>query len=156
MQVDDIEPLEPGHWMRRIRQLATWPLDDDANLERALRHAFHLVQLTPRPLRHIIHCTSGEVEFEALLQTRAFEAAVFRLVGNRTPYNLSKSSDELGVTAEVWYPDQYSRCSATDRSAPLALFRAWLECNTAIGETVEPGRSAGAVDTTPKGTCTEH
>lgn len=156
MHSDDIEPLEPEHWIRSFRQLAMRPLDDEDDLARALRHAFHLVLLAPRPLRQMIHCTSDEAEFEALLEARAFEAAALRLVGNRTPYSLSRSSDELGVTAEVWYPDQYDRHSATEQSAALALFRAWLECNTSIGGWAQRDQSARVVKLMPGETSTEH
>lgn len=131
MQPDDIEPLAPDHWLRRMAHLATRPLDEDDDLERALRHAFHLVRLAPRPLRHIIRAASDEAEFEALLDARNFEAAVLRLVGEHMPYALHTSSDG-GVSAQAWYADQHDRHSAAGRSAAAALLRAWLQCNAAL------------------------
>ena len=156
MHSDDIEPLEPGHWIRSFRQLAMRRLDDEADLERALRHAFHLVQLAPRPLRQIIHCTSSEAEFEALLETGAFDAAALRLLGNRTRYSLSRFSDEPGVAAEVWYADHFDRHHATEQSAALALFRAWLKCHQAIDGSGQLDRSSRVVKLTPGETSTEH
>lgn len=133
MQPDDIEPLEPGHWLLRLGQLAPRPLDDEDQLERVLRHAYHLVQLAPRPLRHVIRATCGEAEFEHLLEGRRFEDAVRRLIGRHMAYGLDLSRRSSGVTAEVWYSDRCERHDAQERSAPAALLRAWLRCNAALG-----------------------
>lgn len=155
MQPDDIEPLAPGHWLRRMAQLATRSLDEDDDLERALRHAFHLVRLAPRPLRHIIRAEGDEAEFEALLDARNFEAAVLRLLGEHTPYTLHTWSDG-GVSAQAWYPAQRDRHSATGRSAAAALLRAWLQCNAALALEDGAGSLARSPGPTPGQTATRH
>lgn len=136
MRSEDIEPLETGLWTQRIGQLAGWPVADQAGMERILRHAFHLVQLAPRPLRHLIHCTCAEGEFETLLEAGAFDAAALRLIGHRTPFILRKTAGDEGATAEAWqggvWPSRVwpgadgDRPGASGPSLALALLRAWI------------------------------
>jgi hypothetical protein len=133
MRSEDIEPLEPRVWTQRIGQLADWSITDEAGIERTLRHAFHLVQLAPRPLRHLIHCTCSEREFETLLDARAFDAAALRLIGHRTPFILKKSTGSEGATAELWQNDDADRHEASGPSVALALLRAWIEWVSTFG-----------------------
>jgi hypothetical protein len=48
MSHEDIEPLEPTVWLLQLKDLALRSLNETDELERALRHALHLAQLTPR------------------------------------------------------------------------------------------------------------
>jgi hypothetical protein len=149
MRSDDIEPLEPRLWTQRIGQLADWSITDEAGIERTLRHAFHLVQLAPRPLRHLIHCTCSEPEFETLLEARAFDAAALRLIGHRTPFILRKTAGDEGATAEVWQDDDTDRRGAGGPSVAMALLRAWIEWVSTLGRSGDaavwvPGASSAA------------
>jgi hypothetical protein len=133
MRPEDIEPLEPGLWTQRLEQLARWPLGDEAGIERLLRHAFHLVQLAPRPLRHLVHCTCAEAEFEILLEARAFDAAALRLIGHRTPFILKKTAGDEGATAEVWQDDSWGYHGASGPSVALALLLGWVRWISGLG-----------------------
>ena len=66
--MEDVEPLEPVIWFHSIRKMLERgdAVSADA-LEMLLRHGFHLLQLTPRPLRETIGAEVSEAEFERLL-----------------------------------------------------------------------------------------
>lgn len=140
MSQDSIEPLEPGIWLLQLRKLAERTPAEEAGLAMALRRAFHLVQLTPRPLRHIIACTASEPEFEGLLQAGALLAAAQALVGDRLEHSLTTLPAEGGSQAEVRFPNDPAPCRAVGSSAPFALFSAWLKCLLTLHEPDEFGQ----------------
>lgn len=128
MSQDDIEPLEPGIWLLQFGKLATSLPAEEAVLVTCLRRSFRLVQLTPRPLRHVIACNVSEEEFEQLLESGALLPATVALVGNRLNYSVTQRAVEGGAEAEVWFPNDPAFSHAAGTSAPFALFAAWLEC----------------------------
>jgi hypothetical protein len=78
----DIEPLEPVLWFGAVRKLAQRAERmGDGELERLLRHAYHLLQLTPRHFRSAVATHVSESAFEALLDKELFEEAAHALAG---------------------------------------------------------------------------
>jgi hypothetical protein len=61
---NEIEPLDAALWLRRIEKMARGGL---GSIENSLRHAAHLLQLTPSPFRHAVRLSLDEAAFEALL-----------------------------------------------------------------------------------------
>ncbi|GAA5055896.1 hypothetical protein GCM10023208_20190 [Erythrobacter westpacificensis] len=55
-----IVPLAPDLWFGRLRTLAKRLKDDEARLEEALRHAYHLTQMAPGPFNEIVECKTAE------------------------------------------------------------------------------------------------
>jgi len=63
--LDEIEPLPAELWFDRIEMIERGEL---ASTENALRHAFHLLQLTPLEFRPREYGTIDEADYEALLE----------------------------------------------------------------------------------------
>ena len=122
----DIEPLEPAHWFARFRSLQARTLDDPNVLGASLRHAFHLVQLAPRPLRHIVRCDLTELQFEELLLGDQFFPAVLALVAPALEYSVLGGSSRNEVRAEVWEQDGHNRFCGEGEAPESALCKAWL------------------------------
>jgi hypothetical protein len=132
MSYEDIEPLEPTVWLLQLKNLALRSLDERDELERALRHALHLAQLTPRPLRHLVSCGVAEDLFEELLKGGAFELAALALVGDRLGLRLVRASAGSPAEAEVWFHGEEEGASCSDPSLAIAILQAWLACLAAL------------------------
>jgi hypothetical protein len=143
----DIEPLEPVAWLATLDSLARQVPIGEAALPPALRRGFHLVQLAPRPLRHILGSSVGEAEFEALLARGALLQAAEALVGQGLASSIRTAASGL-VQAEVRFTDGTAVCRASGPTAALALFAAWCACLRTLSVTgpaeLEPGPEAPA------------
>lgn len=96
-----------------------------------LRHAFHLAQLTPGPLRGIVRCEVCEEDFGALLEHAAFDAAAIALIGMPLCFSITGTAEDNRrvVRAEVTFSDQRERASAaTCQTVAGALVGAWSLC----------------------------
>lgn len=131
---DDIEPLETGVWLRQLRELATSAPQSAEALARSLRRGFFLVQLTPRPLRHVVSCSLSEREFEELLESDALLMAALELLGDRLNYSLTRLDGGRWAEAEVWFPHESPSSTASGPTAPFAIFQAWLQCLATLDE----------------------
>lgn len=134
----NIEPLEPTIWLLQLKKLAESIPAEEAELMRALRRAFYLVQLAPRPLRHVIACAEPEQQFEKLLQAGDLLAAAEALAGDPLQYILALGA-KGGAEAEVRFPGAPASCRAVAPTAALALFAAWLQCLLTLDEPHEFG-----------------
>jgi hypothetical protein len=120
----DIEPLPPELWFERIEAIARRQL---GGTESCLRHAFHLLQLTPREFRPPEYGKLDEAGYEALLEAGDLEAAAQTLLAAPS---LSVSTTSMGGRVKVAV-----RCSKLDRtiigegdSIADAILQAWTEC----------------------------
>ena len=121
---EDIEPLPECLWFERIELIAR---REFSSTEHALRHAMHLLQLTPRQFRPPEYQALDEAHFEALLGAGDFEAAARRLV---TAPTLSLSATTAAGRVKVAV-----RCSRLNKtllgegdSVADAILQAWSEC----------------------------
>jgi len=140
MTYEGIEPLEPETWLAQLAKLAQRPRDGEG-LASCLRLAFHLAQLTPRPLRHLIPGAIGEQEFEALVEAGTYAEAALALLGEQMGYAVSRLPGATAVTAEVWFPGDAQGCPTNGPDAPSALLGAWL---ARLGSLDEPAPAPGA------------
>lgn len=131
---EDIEPLETGAWLRQLRKLASSPPQTDEALVKSLRRSFHLVQLTPRPLRHAIGCSLSEQEFERLLQAGDLLPAALALIGDGLNYTISRLDGGARAEGEVWFPSESSGSTVVALSVPFAIHLAWHQCLAALDE----------------------
>ena len=122
--VKDIEPLPSDLWFARIAMIANGELK---NTEHGLRHALHLLQLTPREFRPAEYYLIDEEGFEALLAVGDLDAAARRLVAAPT---LAVSRRSVGETVEATIA-----CSTTAQTITgigdtfaEALLKAWARC----------------------------
>ena len=126
-KMTEIEALDRNTWERALTELSGRSVKGEC-ISRSLRHAFHLVQLTPSSLTHVVRCSLNEAKFENLLETEAFGEAALALLGDRLDYSLSHSASAGDVFAKVWYSEYQERCERTRDSAAAALFTAWMGC----------------------------
>ena len=128
---EDTEPLPTDLWFERIELIARRELQGTEN---ALRHALHLLQLSPREFRPREYRKLDEVGYEALLQSGDLDGAARMLVAAPT-LSVSTSSSELGAKIAI-------RCSTLNRtimgegdSVADAILQAWTECLLKLRET---------------------
>ena len=125
--MDDIEPLEPAMWFRAIARLEHRRVrSTEDELDRLLRHAFHLIQLAPCPLRSIIRSELSEERFEMLLESQAQESAAVGLVGQPMRYGLVRLTTGH-FEAKVWLKDSVEPTTAHSTSWASALLGAWTQ-----------------------------
>lgn len=122
---DTIEPLVPSLWFERIEMIANGRL---ASVENALRHASHLLQLTPHALRDVVRLGTGEAEFEALLDARAFDKAARYLVGQPTALSVEADSAEAVHRATIGCSILGRAISGSGATEASAILDAWTTC----------------------------
>ena len=125
---DDLEPLEPELWFRRIEMIARGELP---SVENSLRHAAHLLLLTPTPFRHVVRLSLEEDAFEALLEAGEFDTAARHLIARPTALTVNQDGDDP-VRATI-------KCVILDRTVHVAgdtvataVLAAWTTCLLAL------------------------
>ena len=126
--MEDIEPLPPEMWFERIEMIANGELK---NAESALRHAFHLLQLTPREFRPPEYALLDEESYEALLEAGHLDEAAMRLVSSPTlTVTTASGADcvEVVIRCEILKRAIFGRgdCAAS------AILQAWAKCLLAL------------------------
>ena len=135
----DPEPLEPQAWFRALGKLAERVTDAPTDQhETLLRHAYHLLQLTPRPLRRLVRPDLTEKRFEELLDCGAFESAAIGLVGHPITYTIFRPESGL-LEAQVHLPGPARPVMARAPSLTMALLAAWTQCLLALESGSTPG-----------------
>lgn len=134
----DVEPLETGLWLQEWDKLASRSLIDDQDLERVLRHAFHLVQLAPRPLRHLINCAVSEEQYEIMLEVGAWDSAAISLIGDQLGISVTRLSGTENFTAHVSNLREPAPRRVSDSTFARAVLKAWLKYLTAVDQRQEP------------------
>lgn len=126
-------PLATAIWFRRIERIRNRELPSTEN---ALRHALHLLQLTPLEFRQDGYETIDEDSYEALLVAGEFEQAARRLVSAPT---LSVTTTPVGDCVRVGV-----KCSAMNHTrfgeGPTvadAILQVWSEYLLLL----QPGKS---------------
>ena len=120
----NIEPLPSDLWFERIEMIAAGGLE---NTEHRLRHAFHLLQLTPRGFRPPEYDLIDEEGVEALLAVGDPDAAARRLVAASTVAVTSISAGETVEVAVVWKTTA-KPIVGTGETLAEALLQAWAKC----------------------------
>lgn len=121
----DIEPLDARLWFEALERLARRLESEPVSaLERQLRHAYHLRQLAPRPLRTLLRPTCGEDEYEATLERGDLAGAAEALVGPPLTHSMRRSGKEVEVA--VFLPGNPLPMSFSAETFPSALLGAWL------------------------------
>lgn len=122
----DIEPLDARLWFEALERLAHRLESEPVSaLERQLRHAFHLRQLAPRPLRTLLRATCGEDEYEATLERGDYAGAAEALVGPPLTHSVHRFGNEK-VEVAVFLPGNPIPVSFSSETFPSALLGAWL------------------------------
>lgn len=124
----DIEPLDAALWFQRVEMIA----DGEFDLESALRHASHLLQLTPLPFRHVVRLAIDEGDFEALLDAGDFDVAARYLVAQPTALSIEHGDDGTLVEAAISCAILQRVIKGTGRSEAQAILAAWTSCVLAL------------------------
>jgi hypothetical protein len=122
---DYVEPLEPTVWFSRIDKIASGGL---LSVEHCLRHAMHLLLLTPLPLRPNVGLAIKEDVFEAFLEAGDFDAAAKHLIAQPAALSVNASDGAKRIDATI-------RCSVLNRTivgrgdtVAAAVLDAWTSC----------------------------
>ena len=128
---DEIEPLAPALWFRRIETIARGEL---GTVERALRHAAHLLQLTPGPLRHVVRMSLEEETFEALLDAGDLDTAARHLIAQPTALTV-KQEQGGSVEAIISCVILKRAIHGSGDTVAAAVLDAWTTCLLALRDT---------------------
>lgn len=132
----DIEPLEPELWFQAIERLSNKiSASDDNDVPSMLRHALHLVQLTPGPLRGTVRCEISEENFEEFLECGALASAATALIGSPMCYAIDCDlrAGMRVIEAKAWLSGQAARPQGVSGdSVAAALLGAWTGCLIAL------------------------
>ena len=128
---EEMEPLDRARWFRRIEMIARGEL---VTIERALRHAAHLLQLTPRPFRHVVRMSLEEETFEALLEAGELDTAAKHLIAQ--PAALTVKQDPGGpVEAVISCVILKQAIHGSGETVAAAVLDAWTACLLALRDT---------------------
>jgi hypothetical protein len=122
--LEEVEPLPAELWFDRIQMIERGEL---ASTENALRHAFHLLQLTPREFRPRDCGIIGEADYEALLEAGELEAAARRLVAVPT-LTVSTVLGARGTDAAIKCSTLNKIVFGTGETPAAAILQAWAKC----------------------------
>jgi hypothetical protein len=121
---EDVEPLSPEIWFERIEMIAN---DQFRSTENALRHALHLLQLTPREFRPREYGSIDEGGYEALLEAGDLEAAARSLVAAPTLV-VTATSNASCAEAAIRCSAMNLTVSGSGDSVAAAILQAWAKC----------------------------
>jgi hypothetical protein len=129
-----VEPLDAAIWFRRIEMIAQGAF---VSLESSLRHASHLLQLTPLALRPLVGLSTDVENFEELLEAGNLDTAARFLVAQPTALSVHDEPGARRIRATI-------QCSALKRpmhgwgnTIAEAVLDAWTKCLLAIRSTFE-------------------
>ena len=122
---DSTEPLISNLWFERIEKVASGGL---GSVENALRHAAHLLQLTPTPFRDVVRLGIDEEGFEALLDSGDFDTAARHLIGQPTALSVEAEQNEVKFRATISCPILGRAISCSAETVASAILAAWTTC----------------------------
>ena len=124
----DLHPLDSVLWFQRIEIIASGELC----LENSLRHACHLLQLTPTPFRHVVRLVIDEDSFEALLEEGRYDATARHLVAQPTALTVEQRPNARTVTAAISCVILQRVIKGTGETEAEAILDAWTSCLLAL------------------------
>lgn len=135
MTSSEIEPLEPGMWFEHTAKLLERfkSSKDDEDLEAALRRAYFLLQLAPRPLREFLRPAISESRFEAFIDVGAFDSAAIGLIAEPAAIEVARTLGASRFSARVWITGtRATSICVQDKNAAKATLGALLEGISAL------------------------
>ena len=121
---DSPAPLSSGLWLRELRRLhARCAREASSFDDRAIRKAFHLAKLSPRPLRPLLVPLVSEDELEALLEKGLHQVAAEMVT--RQHVNLAQHAPRSGRYSATMQMDSYRKVEFEGASKALAIIGAW-------------------------------
>lgn len=124
-----VEPLASRLWFRRIERIANGEL---ANVECALRHASHLLQLVPIRFRHVLRLAVDEDCFEALLANGDYDSAARHLIAQPAALTVDEQAGRTRFRATIQCVILNRAVHGTGESVATAILAAWTTCLLAL------------------------
>lgn len=116
-----LEPLDPVAWLAGIVNLrASLDGSPEAQTESSLRRLYHLLRLTPAPLRPLFDPVVSEEFFERLLAGSKDLAAVC-LLGQTLEYDLKRGAPGVGYLVVIRFPHAIDAVRSSDGSLSKAI-----------------------------------
>ena len=147
MDRDSIEPLGPRAWFASVRRLSALAAAGPATIGSALRHAYHLAQLTPHGLRTSVAAALNERAFEDLLEAEVYDVAAQALVGSSDGLALVRQPGSKAIFAEVRFADGRGMGCGQGRTIAAAILHAW--CTAALALDTSAGGADGHAKVVP-------
>ena len=126
---DSIEPLASPLWFRRVEKIANGELGD---IESALRHASHLLQLAPIRFRHVLRLAIDEHSFEMLLADGDYDAAARHLIAQPAALTVERHPERTGFRATIRCVILHRAVHGSGESMAAAILAAWTTCLLAL------------------------
>lgn len=131
----EIEPLEPTIWFERLRSVGVRALALDGHSPEPLfRHLFHLSQLTPGPLKHLVSTQMSEESFEGLLDCEAYASAALALMGQGMDYRIASPIGGGKVTVALSLGSGPTIAEVTASCLASAFLLAYCKCICALAD----------------------
>lgn len=148
---DGVEPLEPNIWFARFGTIKARASHQDLRSPaQPLRQVFHLLQLCPGPLKHLLAPDIDEARFERFLECEAYQSAALALAGPAIDYTISTYAQSGCVTVAIRCADHREASSETAADLATAFILAYCACITALfdgvgalGEVSPPPQQTG-------------
>lgn len=137
---EHIEPLDSALWFRQIEKIAQGQL---AGMEQSLRHASHLLQLTPLRFREVVRLAIEEEAFEAMLSSGDFDTAARHLIAQPAALAVEDHDDGQSFRATISCVILKRTIGGGGPTVAAAVLSAWTTCLLAL-ESSE--RAVGVTD----------
>jgi hypothetical protein len=124
-----IEPLDSALWFRQIEKIANGAL---AGMEQSLRHASHLLQLTPLRFRDVVRLAINEDEFEELLDAGDFDTAARHLIAQPAALEVGDHEDGRNIQATISCLILNRAIHGSGPTIADAVLSAWTTCLLAL------------------------
>jgi len=121
------EPLDAALWFARIEIIANGALD---SVENSLRHAGHLLELTPEKLRPLVGLAIPPDDFELLLEDGYLDGAARHLFAS--PELLSTEGGDGTIRATIQRSALHPKIYGVGDSVAKAVLNAWTTCLLSI------------------------
>lgn len=118
-------PLDAGLWFNRIELISNGTL---GTIEKALRHASHLLQLTPEELRPLVGLAVDPDSFEELLELEDFDTAARHLVGRQDALSVEGDGKADLIRATIQCSVLSGSAYGVGDTAAKAVLNAWAAC----------------------------
>lgn len=129
-----VEPLDTALWFRQIEKIAGGGF---VGMEERLRHASHLLQLTPSAFRDVVRLAVSEERFEELLEAGDLDEAAHHLIGQPTALSVESEPGSERVRAEISCVILNRVIQGTGETVAAAVLDTWTKCLLALRSTEE-------------------
>lgn len=141
--VRPIEPLEPSLWFERFLAAEARVREAEGPApDQLLRQVYHLTQLTPAPLAHLLGARICEATFEQLLEREQYDGAALLLLGAGVDFAIARSDGGETVTATVSIGGRQPASTAACKTLSRAVLTAYCACVASLSDRTAPERGA--------------